>query len=185
VAVGLGLARLRRLAVGDGSAVGDAVAEGDAVGLALGDGTGLAVAVSTGGAVGCGVGGAVGRGVGGAVGGGVGAGAPWTVTVPVIEGWFAQWYAKVPAAANVTLLLAPAAIWPVSKAPVFDVAVWAIPSALRQVIVSPGAMVAGLGTNVKFWIVTVWLTPSAAPGTSARIATTTDRTPMRLFTGLR
>ena len=80
------------------------------------------------------------------------------------------------------VLLAPTAITLVSNAPgVFDVAVWAVTSAFDQVMASPGAMIAPGGMNAKPRIVTVWLSPSAAFGSSTAAATTIRVTPMRLF----
>ena len=74
------------------------------------------------------------------------------------------------------------AIGPVSNAPgVLDVAVWVVPSAFDQVMDSPGAMVAPAGRKAKPRIVTVWLRPSAAFGSSTAAATTIRATPMRLF----
>lgn len=175
------------MGAGEGSGVGAGEADADGVGLGLGAGVGGALGAAVGAAVGGGVGGGVGTGVGGAVGAvgtGVG-GAPWTVIVPVIVGWIEQWYAYVPALANGTVLLAPAPIGPVSNAPVSDVAVWANPSAFCQVMRSPGAMLVFTGTNVKFRMTTVWLTPSAAPGSIATIARTRTVRRTRLLRRLR
>lgn len=79
-------------------------------------------------------------------------------------------------------LLAPTGITSVSNAPgVLDVAVWAVLSAFVQVMDSPAAMVALGGRNAKPRIVTVWLSPSAAFGSSTAAATTIRATPMHLF----
>ncbi len=154
--------------------------DGRGVPAAVGAGVAGTVGAGVGGGL-VGVGGTVGTGVGGTVGTGVGCGA-WTMIVPVIEGWIEQRYAYVPAFANVIVLLAPTAITPVSNAPgVLDVAVWAVPSAFDQVMDSPGAMVALWGMNAKLRIVTVWLIPSAAFGSSTAAAATIRATPMRLF----
>jgi len=67
-------------------------------------------------------------------------------------------------------LLAPAGIEPVSNAPVSDVAVCATGSAFRQLMVSPGAIVTAGGAKAKLWMVTVWLAPSAAFGSTASSA---------------
>jgi hypothetical protein len=78
----------------------------------------------------------------------------------------------VPAWANETVLFPDAAIAPVSNAPVSDVAVWLNGSVLSQVTLSPTLIVAVCGRKVKFWMTTLWLVETAAPGSRAPIATT-------------
>jgi hypothetical protein len=134
-------------AVGDGLAVGVGVAGGvvaASVGAAVGGAAGAAVggAVRTGvgsgagGGVGCCVGGAVGGAVGGGVGGG-GVLAARTTIVPFMAAWMSQWYANVPATANVIDREPPASITPVSHALVSAVAVWLNGSRLVHLTVSP------------------------------------------------
>ena len=178
---GAGRGVLAAVGAADGSGFALGVAAGEAAAVAVGTGVAGTVGAGVGGAL-VGGGGAVGTGVGGTVGVGVGCGA-WTVMVPVIDAWIAQWYAYVPAFANViVLLVAPAPITPVSNAPgVLDVAVWAVVSAFDQVMDSPGAMVALGGVNAKLRIVTVWLSPSAAFGSSTAAATMIRAIRMRLF----
>ena len=175
--VGLGLARLIRVGAGVGRGVG--------VGLALG----AHVEGAVGTAVGGGVGGAVGTGVGGEVGagvGGTGVAGPWTTMVPFIDGWIEQWYAYVPASANgMVLLVVPAAIWPVSNAPVSDVAVWASGSAFCHVMLSPVPMIVFTGANAKFRMATVWLAPNAVFGTTATIAMTSPARRMQCLRRIR
>jgi len=70
-----------------------------------------------------------------------------TVNVPTIaKPWIVQWYGKLPAVAMVIgLLVAPAAMVPVSKPPASPVAVWGMLSALRQATVWPTFTVPGFG----------------------------------------
>ena len=174
VALGLATATLVGTAIGVPATVGVGVGVLDGGALALGDGLGdgLGLGLAVGGAVGGGVGGSVGRGVDGA---GVAVG-PSTTIVPFIVVWIEQWYAKLPATANDTVFAPFAAIAPVSNAPVSDVAVWLNPSVLSQVMLSPTLIVAVCGRNVKFWMTTLWLVASAAPGTRAPIAITSAAT---------
>ena len=173
--VGLGLARLIRVGAGVGRGVG--------VGLALG----AHVEGAVGTAVGGGVGGAVGTGVGGEVGvGGTGVAGPWTTMVPFIDGWIEQWYAYVPASANgMVLLVVPAAIWPVSNAPVSDVAVWASGPTFCHVMLSPVPMIVFTGANAKFRMATVWLAPNPVFGTTATIAMTSPARRMQCLRRIR
>lgn len=153
--------------------LGEAVAVGAAVNGTTVGGGGVGRAAGT--RVGAAVGGAVGRGVGGGVGGAVGAGvAPATVTLPRMNAWTAQWYANVPAPANVTDRL-PLAKTPVSNAPVSDVAECETPpSSFVHVTVSPTFTVADAGMKEKLRIRTDALAASAertAATTSASDAT--------------
>ena len=181
--MGLGLARLIRVGAGVARGVGVGEADAEGVGLALGADVGGAVGTAVGG----GVGGAVGTGVGGEVGvGGTGVAGPWTTMVPFIDGWIEQWYAYVPASGNgMVLLVAPAAIWPVSNAPVSDVAVWASGSAFCHVMLSPVPMIVFTGANPKFRMTTVWLAPNAVFGTTATIAMTSPARRMQCLRRIR
>jgi hypothetical protein len=158
VGAALGLAIATAVAVG-AAVVGAGV--GDAVGAAVGATVGARVGAAVGTSVGASVAGAVGATVGGGVGGAVVATAAWTVTVPCMYGWIAQWYSNVPAVPKATVLLAPGSSKAVSKPPLFDVAVCASPPAFRQVTPSPAFTVTFAGEKLKSSIVTVWLAASA------------------------
>lgn len=69
--------------------------------------------------------------------------------------WIAQWYLKVPAFGNVTVLLVPPAIFPVSQTPVSLVEVWVIPSLFCHVTVVPFETVSVPGLNAIFMMTTV------------------------------
>ena len=161
------------LGLGLGLELGVAVGLGDAVGAIVGGALGGRV----GGAVGGGVGGGVGRGVGVGGGGGavVGAG-PITVIVPFMNVWKVQWYAYVPAAVNASVLPPWGAIAPVSNAPVSDVAVCSSGSLFSQLTLSPTLIVTFAGTNVKFWMVTVWIAAQAGMVRDALARTTAAAT---------
>ncbi len=108
-------------------------------------------------------GGGWGVGVGGAgVGGAVVAAAPATVTVPVMNVWIAQWYWNVPATPKATVFDAPGFSSPVSKAPVFDVAVWASPPRFVQVMLSPTLIAMVRGLKSKSSTVTACVAASAS-----------------------
>jgi len=154
--VGLAAATLDGVAVGVAIGAGVGLGEGDglavATGLGLGDGVGACVGGAGGGTVGGTVGGGVGAGVGG--GAVVGAG-PSTVTVPCMNEWNVQWYAYVPAALKVMVLLPRLGIAPVSNTPVSEVAVCSSGSLLLHVTLSRTLIVTFCGTKVKFWMMTV------------------------------
>jgi len=158
--VGLAAATLDGVAVGVAIGAGVGLGEGDglavATGLGLGDGVGACVGGAVGGAVGGTVGDGVGRGAGVGGGGGavVGAG-PSTVTVPCMNEWNVQWYAYVPAALKVMVLLPRLGIVPVSNTPASEVAVCSSGSLLLQVTLSRTLIVTFCGPKVKFWMTTV------------------------------
>ena len=77
-----------------------------------------------------------------------------TVIVPVIDGWIAQWYPKLPALVNVWLKELPGARFPLLKAPVSLVTVCVVESLLVQVTVAPVGTVSVAGANEKLDIVT-------------------------------
>ncbi len=69
-------------------------------------------------------------------------------------GWMAQWYANVPAFANVCLKVDPLEIALLSKDPSSAVTVWDGESLFVHVTVEPTVTVIEVGPNEKFWIVT-------------------------------
>src|SRR5204863_9653378 len=97
-------------------------------------------------------GGVGGGGVGGGLGGGRGGAAG--AIVAFMNGCRVQWYANVPALANVCELLWPACSVPLSKAPPSAVAVWSVGPSFVQVTVSPTLIVIAFGPKAKSRIAT-------------------------------
>jgi hypothetical protein len=78
-----------------------------------------------------------------------------TVTTAVIDGWIRQWYANVPAVANVRANVAPFPSDSLVKEPSSAVTVWLALSLFVQVTVVPTGTVIVAGTKLKSVMATV------------------------------
>src|SRR6059036_2796578 len=78
----------------------------------------------------------------------------------------AQWYAKVPADANVKENELPAVTTCESHAPVSEVEVWLKGSRLVHVTVSPARTVTVGGANAVFWMFTALVAAIATSGST-------------------
>ncbi len=74
---------------------------------------------------------------------------PFTTTVPVMNGWIAQWYAYVPAVRNVNENAPPGESVPLANAPALDVTVCCTWPAFFHVTVVPTVTETEDGLNPK------------------------------------
>lgn len=101
-----------------------------------------------------------------------------TVTVPRIELWILQWYANVPALANVNVYESPDPKVPLSKSAWSEVTVWVTPVFVHVTVVPTLTLIA---VGLKPKSTTVTALPDAAPaGEGAALAPDPYRPPLYL-----